>query len=53
MATWFDEAGLTAEKVQRLPGDPLTVMIWKAVRPAYDLSVSLDPTSHKTLQAVE
>lgn len=53
MAAWFDEAGLTAEKVQRLPGDPLTVVIWKAVRPAYDLAVSLDPTSHKTLQAVE
>jgi ArsR family transcriptional regulator len=30
--SWFADAGLEAERPIRLPGDPLTVCIWHAVR---------------------
>lgn len=32
---WYTAAGLVAHQVAHLPGDPLTVAIWKARRPAF------------------
>ena len=53
MAAWFEAAGLMLEKAQCLPGDPLTVMIWKAIRLPHDASVSRAPASDATIQAVK
>lgn len=53
MADWFDEAGLASREVLRLPGDPLTVTVWKAVQLAQDANASIVPVSDVTLQVVE
>jgi ubiquinone/menaquinone biosynthesis C-methylase UbiE len=38
MRGWFASAGLVAESVQALPGDPLTVKIWLARRRSEEMS---------------
>jgi ArsR family transcriptional regulator len=53
MIDWFEAAGFESEKVQDLPGDPLTVTIWKAVRLSADASRTVIPLSKSTMQAVE
>ncbi len=41
---WFRRAGLVPDGIRALAGDPLTVMLWRAVRPSTDFSPpSQDP----------
>ncbi len=53
MTGWFDDAGLTAQSVTRLPGDPLTVIVWKAVRQTDGAHASDSSKGGATLQVVE
>ncbi len=44
VAAWCRQAGLTVRRILSLPGDPLTVTLWLAARPAADASPIFDPS---------
>lgn len=43
VAAWFTSSGLQPEHIVRLPGDPLTVTVWPAVRPSHQSYVQEAP----------
>lgn len=44
VAVWCRQAGLTVQQILSLPGEPLTVTLWRAIRPAGDSSPALAPS---------
>ncbi len=44
VAAWCRQAGLQVETILGLPGEPLTVTLWRAMRPAAERSPGLDPS---------
>jgi ArsR family transcriptional regulator len=44
VAVWCRQAGLLVEHILGLPGEPLTVTLWRAIRPAAERSVGTGPS---------
>lgn len=45
VVAWCRQAGLTVQRILSLPGEPLTVTLWRAIRPVAAASPALDQST--------